>query len=267
LARSTAILVVMLTLALTGSGQKLKVDSAYQKEFEKWKAGLVADLKENYLPLAGLFWLKPGENKFGSDSKAPVALPPGSSPAEAGVFVLQGKEVTVKFAPGVQAKVDGNPAGEMKLASDVSGKASVVELGTLRIHVIQRGERVGIRVKDLNSPALKDYMGPVFYPLQGQYRITADWIPSDGKKTVAVPNVLGDVIPTPVAGEARFKINGQELHLEALGGDAKDGLFFVFKDLTSKTETYPPGRFFKPRRYRTARSCWISMRPTIRLAR
>jgi uncharacterized protein len=62
---------------------------------------------------------------------------------------------------------------------------------------------------------------------------------------VDVPNVLGDVTPTPVAGEARFKINGQDVSLSALGGDPKDGLFFIFKDLTSKTETYPPGRFLQ----------------------
>lgn len=159
------------------------------------------------------------------------------------MFVLQAKDVSVKFAPGVQGKIDGKAASEMKLAADVSGKPNEIEIGTLRMKVIQRGERIGIRVKDLNSPSVNDYKGPIFYPLHAEYRITADWIASDGKKTVAVPNVLGDVTPTPVAGEARFKINGQEFRLEALGGDEKKGLFFVFRDLTSKTETYPPGRF------------------------
>jgi uncharacterized protein (DUF1684 family) len=223
--------------------QTAKVTPEYRQSYEKWKTELVADLKENWLPLAGLFWLKPGENAFGSDQRVPVALPAGSCPEQAGVFVLQGKDVTVKFASGVQAKIDGKDASEGKLAPDVSGKASIVELGSLRMKVILRGDRVGIRVKDLNSAAVKDYKGPILYPLHAQYRITADWIPSDGKKTVPVPNVLGDVIPTPVAGEARFKLNGQEFRLEALGGDATKGLFFIFKDLTSKTDTYPPGRF------------------------
>ena len=60
-----------------------------------------------------------------------------------------------------------------------------------------------------------------------------------------VPNVLGDVTPTPVAGTAVFKINGQELRLTDLGGDAAKELFFVFSDPTSKTKTYPGGRFLK----------------------
>ena len=40
------------------------VDPAYQQSFEKWKGDLVEDLKQEWLPLAGLFWLKPGENSF-----------------------------------------------------------------------------------------------------------------------------------------------------------------------------------------------------------
>jgi uncharacterized protein len=60
-----------------------------------------------------------------------------------------------------------------------------------------------------------------------------------------VPNVLGDVTPTPVAGTVAFKINGQELHLTDLGGHPDKGLSFVFSDLTSKSETYPGGRFLQ----------------------
>lgn len=219
------------------------VDAAYQQSFEKWKADLVGDLKENWLPLAGLFWLKPGANSFGSDAKNSVVLPEHSAPAHAGEFDLQGNEVTVEFSSGSDAKIEGKPVTTAKLQPDTSGKATVIELGKLQMRVIVRGERIGIRVKDLNSPAVSKYRGPIFYPLSTAYRITATWEPSDGKKMVDVPNILGDVIPTPVAGVARFKIDGQEMALSALGGDPKEGLFFVFKDLTSKTETYPPGRF------------------------
>ncbi len=221
------------------------VDASYQQSFEKWKADLVEDLKANWLPLAGLFWLKPGANSFGTDAKNRLVLPEHSAPAVAGWFELQGNQVTVRVASGVQATIDGKLATTAKLQADVSGKPTVIELGKLQMHVIQRGQRIGIRVKDLGSPAVRSYRGPEFYPLSTAYRITATWEPSDAKKMVDVPNVLGDITPTPVAGEAVFKISGQEVRLSALGGDAKDGLFFVFKDLTSKTETYPPGRFLQ----------------------
>ena len=45
------------------------VDPAYQQSFDKWKGDLVEDLKQEWLPLAGLFWLKPGENSFGTDAE------------------------------------------------------------------------------------------------------------------------------------------------------------------------------------------------------
>ena len=50
-------------------------DAAYVKDFDKWKAELVDDLKQNWLPLAGLFWLKPGDSVFGSDSNNPIVSP------------------------------------------------------------------------------------------------------------------------------------------------------------------------------------------------
>jgi hypothetical protein len=219
------------------------VDAAYQKAFDQFKVELVDDLKQNWLPLAGLFWLKPGENTFGADPSNAVVFPKG--PAHAGVFVLQNNEVTVKFSDGTNAMIDGKPVKTAVLQSDASAHRTVVELGSLRMHVIERGKRVGIRVKDLESAAVKTYSGPLFYPINLTYRVTATWVPSDGKKTVDVPNVLGDVAPTPVAGQVRFKLNGEDMQLTDLGGDPAKGLFFVFNDPTSKTETYQGGRFLE----------------------
>jgi len=219
------------------------VDPAYRQSFEKWKGDLVEDLKQEWLPLAGLFWLKPGENSFGTDAKNAIVFPKG--PAHAGSFTLQGQVVTVKLAPGVNAVIAGKPATTAELQPDTADNPTVVELGNLRFHAIIRGERVGIRLKDLDSDAVRQFRGAQFFPLDLSYRVTASFLPSDGKQTVDVPNVLGDVSPTPIAGTAVFKLNGQELRLTDLGGDAAKGLFFVFSDPTSKTDTYPGGRFLK----------------------
>ncbi len=237
---------VLALCAVVGAADKPNapaVDPAYQQSFEKWKAEHVDDLKHEWLPLAGLFWLKPGENSFGSDSKNAIVFPKG--PAHAGSFTLQGKSVTAKFDPAANATIAGKPAITAELRPDINGDPTVVEMGKLRLHTIVRGERVGIRLKDLESDAVRQYQGPQFFPLNLTYRVTATWLPSDGKQTVDVPNVLGDVSATPIAGTAVFQINGQELRLTDLGGDATTGLFFVFSDPTSKTETYPGGRFLK----------------------
>ena len=216
-------------------------DAAYVKDFDKWKAELVDDLKQNWLPLAGLFWLKPGDSIFGSDNNNPIVLPSG--PAKAGRFIRRGDDVSVEFEPGVEAKVDGKVQKSAKLQADVTGKATLIELGSLTLRVIRRGDRLGIRVKDLNSAAARNYAGPVFFPLDMNYRVTGTFSPSDGKRTVDVPNVLGDVTPVPVTGEVHFKLNGQDLTLTGLGGDPAKGLSFVIGDLTGKADTYPGGRF------------------------
>src|SRR5579884_2967661 len=168
----------------------LPPDASYVASFNKWKSELVDDLKQNWLVLAGLFWLKPGANTFGSGNDNAVVLPSG--PAHAGRFNLQGENVSVELAKGVDAKIDGQIFTSAKLQSDVTGKRTVIELGSLRMFVIQRGNRIGIRVKDLNSERARNYAGPIFFPLDMTYRVTGTFVPSDGKKTVDVPNVLGD---------------------------------------------------------------------------
>ena len=227
------------------AGAQGHVDAVYQREVEKFRAEEIKDLKSNWLVLAGLFWLKPGANSFGTASSNPIVLPAGTAPAKAGVFELNGDEVTLKMEPGSAAVIDNQPVITAKLQPDTSGKPTVVALGRLRMHVIKRGERTGIRLKDLQNPALRNFTSLRFYPIDAAYRITATWVSSDGKRTVDVPNVLGDVSHETVPGEVLFTLNGQKLTLTALGGDAAKGLFFVFSDATSKTETYPAGRFLE----------------------
>jgi uncharacterized protein (DUF1684 family) len=237
--RKLSILVV--AFATTISLALQPPDTAYLKDFAKWKSELVDDLKQNWLPLAGLFWLKPGANTFGAADDNAIVLPSG--PAHAGTFQLQGADVSVELLSGVAAKIGGKDDTKAQLQADVTGHPTVIELGALRMHLIKRGARLGIRVKDLNSAAVRNYAGPVFFPLDMDYRVTATFVASDGKKTVDVPNVLGDVTTTPISGEVHFKLNGQDLTLTALGGDSAKGLTFVINDLTSKTDTYPGGRF------------------------
>jgi uncharacterized protein len=234
-------LFALITLLAASASPTPTIDPAYQQSFDKWKAEQVDDLKKNWLVLAGLFWLKPGANPFGSDASGAIVFPKG--PAQAGVFTLQGEDVTAKFSPEAHAVIEGKPATTSTLLPDTSKNRTIVEMGSLRFYVIKRGPRMGIRLKDLESAAARNFHDLTFFPLDLNYRVTAKWVPSDGKKTIDVPTVLGDVNPTPVAGTAVFTINGQEFQLTDLGGDPTKGLFFVFNDLTAKTETYPGGRF------------------------
>jgi uncharacterized protein (DUF1684 family) len=237
----SAFMLLAFAVVALGAASPKKPGAAYVQSFEKWKAEQTADLKENWLSLAGLFWLKPGANPFGSDASNKIVFPKG--PAHAGEFDLNGINVTLKLFPDVQATIDGNTVTNAKLEPDTSNHASNIEMGTLRFHVIVRGERVGIRLRDNDSAGARNFKGMIFYPLDMSYRVTAAWTPSDGTKKLEVPNVLGDVSSLTTPGSATFTMNGAAMKLTALSGDEKTGLFFVFNDPTLKKDTYPGGRF------------------------
>jgi uncharacterized protein len=115
-----AIIIVRAAALLAGTpgATPAAPDPAYMQSFEKWKAEQTDDLKQNWVPLAGLYWLKPGANSFGADAANAVVFPKG--PAHAGEFDLEGKEVTVKLPPEAQATIAGKPLTAAKLESDVS---------------------------------------------------------------------------------------------------------------------------------------------------
>src|ERR1700692_5098974 len=83
------------TLVGFGATSTQAPDAAYGQSFEKWKADQTADLKENWLSLAGLFWLKPGPNTFGSDPANQIVFP--RIPAHSGEVDLAGEGVALKI--------------------------------------------------------------------------------------------------------------------------------------------------------------------------
>src|ERR1022692_4663401 len=91
-------------------------DEAYVQSFEKWKAEQTADLKKNWLSLAGLFWLKPGANAFGRDPASQIVFPKG--PTHAGEFDLNGKDVILKLLPESKATIEGKGVTTAKLDPD-----------------------------------------------------------------------------------------------------------------------------------------------------
>jgi len=68
--------------------------TSLETEIAGWHRDREARLRgeDGWLTVAGLFWLHPGVNRFGSDPKSDIALPAG--PAHAGSFNLQNGKVT-----------------------------------------------------------------------------------------------------------------------------------------------------------------------------
>jgi uncharacterized protein len=198
---------------------------------------------DGWLTLAGLFWLHEGSNSFGTNPARDIALPPGSAPDDAGSFELRDGVVTLRPVEGAGVTINDQPAGVARLRSDADSTLDVVGLGSLRLLVIQRGARMGVRVKDTQSLARATFGGRRWFALDETYRIQAAFVPYDPPRQLSITNILGDVDDMPSPGYALFKLDGQEYRLDALSDP--NGLAFYFCDTTNASITYPAGRYLK----------------------
>jgi len=220
----------------------LASDTSYRAGIEQWRARQEAELKadDGWLTVSGLFWLTDGVNRAGSNRASTILLPRG--PAEFGTFEFHNGKTTFRPAPGVAVKVNGQPAGApILLKSDTEGKPDRIQFDAFTMFVIHRGNRYAIRLKDTESESRKEFTGLHWYPAKESYRVIAKFVPYQPPKLITIPNVLGETEQDPSPGYVLFTLNGQSLRLDPVVED--DQLFFIFHDLTSGKETYPPGRF------------------------
>jgi uncharacterized protein (DUF1684 family) len=214
----------------------------YQAQIEAWRGRMEESLRadRSWLTLAGLFWLKQGNNRFGTSLDNEIVLPEGSAPAYAGSIAFHAGTATL-HAEAAGIAVNGQPATTAQLRSD--GNHDLVTLGDLAMLVIQRGERYAIRLWDRRSPARAAFAGRRWYPILEAYRLSAHFVPHDPPRALPVPNILGETEQRLSPGYAVFTLGGHEHSLDAV--TEGDELFFIFRDQTAGDTTYPAGRFLK----------------------
>ena len=218
----------------------------YRSEIQAWRDARETRLKgdDGWLTVAGLFWLKEGPNRFGSAKDNDIVLP-AAAPAHAGVFEFKAGKTTARLNDDAHATAEGKPVTTLEMRADTSGgEPEVLTIGHLRMFIIERGGRYGVRLKDSDSERRKNFTGLRWFPISESYRVTARFVPVNPPAKIAIPNILGQVSDLPSPGYAVFNLNGQELRLDPVleEPDAEE-LFFIFRDGTSGKETYGAGRF------------------------
>ncbi len=239
---------LVLLVALPGCRRKLpSVDPGYLAEIEKWQAERLASLtsEDGWLTVVGLSWLRPGENRFGSDPGNEVVLPGKGTPAVVGTVELrQDGTVFLHPRPGTGLTLGGSPATERVLASDRTGKPDILGVGSVRFYLIDRGGKLAVRVKDPHSARRVGFTGIRHFPVNPAYRVEGSFEPYSAPREVAVATVQGPTQKMLVPGLVRFTLLGQALALEPfVSSPEDDNFFFVFRDATSGSETYGAGRF------------------------
>ena len=240
--------VVLMLLSLSGMlatapvAAPVEAEQAWLADLDKHRAEREERLRAagGWLTLAGLFWLEPGENGFGSDPDNAVVLTADGITPVAGQLVLDGETVTARAAAGAGLELDGKPVTERIVRADTAeGGPDALTLGRLRFHVIRRADRFGVRVKDPQHPALEAFDGLDYFAADPAYRLDAAFVPYAEPRETTVMTAVGTTTTLLVPGEVEFKLGGQQLKLLPMVSEPGDKkLWFIFKDGTSGKETY-----------------------------
>ena len=230
--------------AATAEQQEQPMDPQQAAAVEAWRKGRLERLEapDGWLSLVGLEWLDEGDNRLGSAADADVHFPAGA-PADLGTITRHGEALTLAPAPGSPLTIDGKPVTKpTKLASDAQGEPTTVSFGSIEFYVIQRGDRWAARIKDSESPIRTGFQGLDYYPLRGDWVVTASFEPAPKGTKIPVPNILGTTEDADSPGDVVFSRDGHDVRLQAI--DEGDGrLFLVIGDQTNGKGTYGGGRF------------------------
>ncbi|MCY3969835.1 MAG: DUF1684 domain-containing protein [Acidobacteria bacterium] len=230
-------------LALTATAQA-SAQSSYEHVLAEWRSQRVATLKgpDGWLNLAGLYWLEEGPNSFGASADNDLVAPEGSAPPKLGVFLVEDGTVTFRAAPGIPVFLGESPVTEILLTDDQEKEATLLTSGPLAWTVIRRMDRLGVRLRDYDHPAVTAFAGIESYDADPSWRLKARFEPYPEPRTIRVPTVVEGLGWEPtVPGTLEFEAQGQSLSLEAYRSD--DEFMIVFADATTGDTTYPAGRY------------------------
>jgi uncharacterized protein len=237
-------------LALAGGSWAVAAGSAAEEQtlVEKWRQERVADLtgEHGWLTLVGLLWLDKGENSFGRARSNHLVLDHPALAPRAGKFILDGNGVHFVAARGSSVTHAGQPVTSLDLVPDDQGEPTVMSSGPLRIWVIGRAGKLGVRIRDLQSRRLQEFKPIEYYPIDTGWVIEARFEPYEPHRRIPIVNILGLEEEMDCPGTLVFETDGQQWRLDAVLEDPHDQtLFVMFADRTNGSGTYGGGRFLR----------------------
>lgn len=218
-------------------------EARYAECLQEWKQRRVEFLKSEsgYLNLSGLFWLRKGDNSFGSAASNSLVFP-NSAAAHAGIFELQDDGVVMRVNENADVRMEGRRVVSMSLPDDSQGPPVVSTHGSLAWTIIKRDSQFAVRLRDFENPLLSSFGPMVYYPVDTDLRVVGRLELYDEPRVINVGTVIEGLSYNPRSpGVVKFEMGGEQFELEAY--DAAGELFFVFGDQTSGRGTYPAGRF------------------------
>ncbi len=206
-----------------------------------WRERRISRLEEpfGWLSLVGLEFLEDGHWRVGNHPDNDLVVTSG--PEHWGEITVAGDRAWFDVAAGSGVRVDGRDESQTEFRPAGSEEPTYIEAGSARLELLERGDRLALRVRDHQAPTRLEFAGLKYFDFDPQWRIEARWVAHPEDRTLLVANVLGELVHEPNPGMAEFEVDGRTFGLEAV--DAGEQLFFIFADRTSGRESYGLGRF------------------------
>lgn len=236
-------ILVLVCLGTFGATTVADYDAA---AFTRWREHRLASLTSatGWLTVVGLYWFKDGPNTFGQAKSNAIAIDNPQLGRRAGTFTPEQGRVRFDATPGSCVTIDGRKVTTELLASDDAAEPVVLTCGSLEFYVIERGGKLGLRVRDSASRARREFHGLDYFAFDPAWVVDARFEPYDPPHHVSIVNVLGMELDMLSPGALVFEHDGREWRLDGLLEDPDaDTLFVMFADSTSGHETYGAGRF------------------------
>ena len=238
---------IMLAAAVLAVAASVVLADAYESEIKEWRQGRLDRLlsETGYLSITGLFWLSEGEHTFGGAESNDMAFPGKDVPGRLGTITLRDGELELTIVDGAGVTHNGEPVTTMPIYHDADSEhdRTVLSLGTLTWYAIKRGDRYGVRLKDTDSPFIRDFKGFDSYDIDPAWRLDAQFEVNDPIRHIPIVNEVGMTLYEPSWGTVVFEKDGKTHRLDALAREGAETLFMIFADETSGLETYGAGRY------------------------
>jgi uncharacterized protein (DUF1684 family) len=220
-----------------------QTDSSYEREMQQWKEKRMHALKSpgGWINLAGLYWLEPGKNSMGSDAENDFVCTLPDMPCHAGDFLFEEGQVFWVTAKGVKVKTQNKPVSKSVAYIPGEKQQPVFAMGAFRWNIIKRDDKLGVRLRDLDHPALRKVQKIDYFPVDTLWRMKARFYPGTGD-SLMITNMIGQTHAQKSPGKFEFTYQDKTYTLDALENSAED-LLIVFGDLTNGEDTYASGRY------------------------
>lgn len=156
---------------------------------------------------------------------------------------LRGANVVVDMAEG-NALLNGKPVTAGQSLPLVQLATQWITNGGISLRIHKEGNGAWMQAFDAKSEPLQSLHALHYYAPSAQYRVTAEWVPLPKGYSLTYHRTNGgNDLAANAPGYIQFTLDGKDYKLYAT--TYPDMLFVVFRDLTSKTETYPAARYLE----------------------